>query len=87
MSMNDDLWEERRITVSNTEQTPDGKYSFKFRLDVQNKDNEFMTDNLVFLDIKDTTPENIVKLLNLSLNAQTKTRVKKSKFEVFKEES
>jgi hypothetical protein len=61
-----------------------GKYSFKFRLDKQTDSNEFINENLVFIDIKDVTMEQVVKLLNLSLN--TPLKVKKPKFEVFNPE-
>lgn len=57
------------------------KYSFKFRLDKQNSGNEFLNDNIVFIDMKDVTLPKMVKLINLSLNIPTK--IKKPEFEVF----
>lgn len=63
------------------------KFDFKFRLDVKNKDNEFLTDNLVFLEFKDRSIREVVKLLNLSLRtAEQGLRVRQPKttnFEVF----
>jgi hypothetical protein len=65
-------------------QTKESKYNFKFRLEKQDDNNEYVNDVIVYLDAKDLTMNRIVKLLNASLSASLRVRMPhKPKFERF----
>jgi hypothetical protein len=57
------------------------KYNFKILIDKVREDNEFLTENLVFIEVKDFTPEQFATLLNTTLGS--KEKIVKPKFELF----
>jgi hypothetical protein len=58
------------------------KFNMKFRLDTPRSDNEFIIENLIYLDLKEITLEQVVKLINASLDMPHKIKNPKG-FEVF----
>lgn len=74
--------------TKNNQSNNDSGLSFKFRLDRKHPTNEFMTENLIYIDMQDKSIKEVVKLLNLSLRtAEQGLRIRQpsaKNFEMFK---